>query len=508
MKIKRHAILLMIALCTLQSFAQQSNKTEFIPIERGRLIVLADMGNEPDEEQQIMHLLMCSSEMDIEGLVAVTGKFLNPNSNNPAKQKLYPELFFHLIEGYEKVFANLLLHAPSYPHPDSIRKVIAIGQRGYGIEDIGAGKSSPGSELIIRQALKPDARPLYIVVNAGSNTLAQALYDYDQTHTDEEMARFIKKLRVYENGAQDNAGAWICHQYPDIEWIRSNYQTYCYGGPGVDGGFDNKGNSNELGPHCWQPYAYTGIGQHQWLLENIIGNHGPFGKYYPIRQFNGGGISFMEGGGTIPWLCLVDGGLSDIHHPEWGGWSGRFSREKSDTIWSKHQSVKKDEDQFIPFRMYTEVSDTWADEALGVSYSNQFAPVFRWREAFYNDFKCRMDWCKGNYANVNHHPIAVFENDSTHAYMHIIAKAGTRITLDAHRSFDPDNDPLTFHWFHYPEAGNNRERVPVENNNSPVAEFFVPEAPQGAQFHIILELSDTNPIGRLFAYRRVIIEVK
>ena len=55
--------------------------------EKQRVIVLADMGNEPDEEQQIVHLLMYSNEFDLEGLIAVTGKFLNPNSDNPLKKK-------------------------------------------------------------------------------------------------------------------------------------------------------------------------------------------------------------------------------------------------------------------------------------------------------------------------------------------------------------------------------------------------------------------------------------
>ena len=41
-----------------------------------RLIILADMGNEPDEEQQMVHMLMYSNEFDIEGLIAVTGKYL------------------------------------------------------------------------------------------------------------------------------------------------------------------------------------------------------------------------------------------------------------------------------------------------------------------------------------------------------------------------------------------------------------------------------------------------
>ena len=38
--------------------------------QRSRLIILADMGNEPDEMQQIAHLLVCSNEFELEGLLA------------------------------------------------------------------------------------------------------------------------------------------------------------------------------------------------------------------------------------------------------------------------------------------------------------------------------------------------------------------------------------------------------------------------------------------------------
>ena len=298
---------------------------------RQRLLILADMGNEPDEEQQMMHMLMYSNEFDLEGLIAVTGKYLNPESTNPYKKILHPELFLQLIDGYSKVFENLKKHAKNYPDPDYLRKIVKTGQSGYGINDVGEGKSSPGSDLIIKAVVKDDPRPLYIVVNAGSNTLAQALHDFRLNHSAEEIKAFISKLRVFENGAQDNAGAWICANYPKIHWIRSNYQTYCFGGPSNDGVADVKGDRNNLGPHTWGDYAYSPIGQHQWALEHIIGNHGPFGKYFPLRQFEDGFITFLEGGGTIPWLGLVNKGLYDTEHPGWGGWSGRFTKEKEKT---------------------------------------------------------------------------------------------------------------------------------------------------------------------------------
>ena len=47
--------------------------------DRARLIIFADMGWDPDEEQQMIHMLMCSNEFELEGLIAVTGRFLRKN---------------------------------------------------------------------------------------------------------------------------------------------------------------------------------------------------------------------------------------------------------------------------------------------------------------------------------------------------------------------------------------------------------------------------------------------
>ncbi len=498
--------LIFILLFAIFSISAQISQLE--PEIKNRMVILADMGNEPDEEQQIVHMLMYANEFDIMGLVAVTGKFLNPQSNNPEKQRLYPELFIKIIDGYSKVYPNLLKHANEWPTAEYLRTTVVNGQRGYGSSDVGIGKSSDGSELIVKQLTNNDKRPLYVIVNAGSNTLAQALFDIRASNP-QLLNEAIAKLRVFENGAQDDAGAWICKTFPNVHWIRSNYQTYCYGGPSVDGGVDNKGKGNELGPYTWKPYAYNGTGQHQWLLENIIGNHGPFGKYYPIRQFPNGGISFMEGGGTIPFLGLVNKGLYDINHPWWGGWSGRYSRDKKENVWSKHQSVNIDEKKNAPFLLYTEEPDSWIDPEDGTVYENNlFAPVWRWRRAFQNDFMCRMDWCNKPFDAANHNPVAVIGNDTTNAILTMKTKAGKTILLDATASKDPDKDKLIFNWFYYQEAGTYNGKVDIDSENSAKVSIKIPEDATGKEIHIVLELKDDNKIGSMYDYRRIVLNVE
>lgn len=124
--------------------------------ERARLIVLADMGNEPDEEQQMLHLLMFANEFDVEGLIAVTGKYLRPEDKNPYRQKLHPELFTRLIDGYAKVYPNLTLHAAGWPMPEYLHSIVASGQPGYGIAATAEGKANAGSKLIIDAVTKAD----------------------------------------------------------------------------------------------------------------------------------------------------------------------------------------------------------------------------------------------------------------------------------------------------------------------------------------------------------------
>ena len=466
--------------------------------ERARLIVLADMGNEPDEEQQMLHLLMCANEFDVEGLIAVTGKYLRPEDKNPYRQKLHPELFTRLIEGYAKVYPNLKLHAAGWPTPEYLHGIVASGQPGYGIAATGEGKASAGSKLIIDAVTKADARPVHIVVNAGANTLAQALRDYRATHSEAELKAFVAKLRVFENGAQDNSGAWICHEFPDILWVRSNYQTYCFGGPSND----------NLGPHNWKPHPYGPDGQDEWAAENVRTNHGALGELYPVRRM-GNRMHFLEGGGTIPWMGLVCHGLTDSAEPSWGGWSGRFSAERLTNVWSRHSDIKADEQSCVPFSVYTEAKDRWTDPEDGKVYDDSNAPIWRWRTAMWNDFKARMDWCVQPYAKANHAPQAVLNGDRSDAILKLAAKPGDVIEFTAAGSTDPDQNAIRCSWGFYPEAGRRPygKELSVKEATAEKITVIIPPDASGKELHLILEVWDRSEIVPLVAYRRAVINV-
>lgn len=469
-----------------------------------RLVILADMGNEPDEMQQMVHMMMYANEFDLEGLIAVTGKYLNPQSKNPYKTIVHPELFHEIIDGYEETIENLQKHATGWPSPDYLRTLVASGQKGYGVGDIGLGKHTEGSQLIEKCLEKDDDRPLYVVVNAGSNTLAQALIDYEAKHSKLDFDKAIAKLRVFENGAQDDAGAWINKKYPNILWVRSNYQTYSYGGPIK---YDGK-RQKHFGPHTWKPYDYSFVGQHQWLLEHIKANNGIMGKIYPNRQMEKGYIFFLEGGGTIPWMGLIHQGLSNPDYPNWGGWSGRFSDHKIKNVWSRHKDIVKEEQVSKGFSVYTEAVDKWYDKANDTLYHNAMTPVWRWRQDYFNDFKCRMDWCLADYKNANHNPIAAINNDNSEKIYFIKAKAGKRLPLNAKGSSDPDGDTLTYEWWIYSEAGTYKEKIQINSADTEQTFISIPKEAKGKTIHVILTVRDTNSIASLCDYRRVVVEVK
>lgn len=334
--------------------------------ERARLIVMADMGNEPDEEQQMAHLLMYANRVDLEGLIACSGKYLHADRTD-GRVLVHPELFHKLVDGYAQVVDNLNKHETGWPTANYLRSIIKAGTADYGIETVKPGRSNEASKLIEAAVLKEDPRKLYIVGNAGTNTLAQALVDMDATRSQEEMDRICSRIIVFENGAQDNSGAWIARHYPHIAWHRSNHQTYAYGGPG---------NRDTIqGPYTWEPYDRSATGQHEWANEHIMTDHGPLGKRFPPRLM--GRLHFIEGGGTIPWTGLVNHGLADPEHLCWGGWSGRFSSTRHKNIYSRHKDVRLDEEKYGDFFMFEADSEkeTWTDPVHGDTFSNHYVPV-------------------------------------------------------------------------------------------------------------------------------------
>jgi hypothetical protein len=361
---------------------------------------------------------------------------------------------------------------------------------------VGDGKSTSGSKLIIAALEKPDPRPVYFCVNAGANALAQAIWDYRKAHTPAQVSAFIKKIRIYDDSGQDNAAAWISHNFPDILIARSE-QVFGFMGQG--------------GPYVWQPYPETDAGQALWAKEHIQFDHGILGALYPDRlSLRSLTLRFLEGGGTSTWIGLVNHGLYDPEQITWGGWGGRFEGKKEQVpagIALVHQ-LGATEEPYKPFAMYRDAVDKWTDPETGKVYNDRWTAIQRWRRAFQNDFQARMDWCVKGFKEANHNPVAAFGKDLSATIVRLKSSPGEEIRLDASASKDPDNDALSFRWYVYPEAGTYNGAPEIKRADQKVADLVIPKDAGGKQIHVILEVQDKNSIVSLFAYRRVVIDVK
>ena len=458
-----------------------------------RVVVLSDMGNEPDDQMSFVRLLLYSNELDLEALIATTSTW--------QKNKVQPETMKKIVAAYGEVRANLLKHAPGWPEAAALDAIVSAGQTSYGMAAVGADKMSPGAEAILRAADKDDARPLWITIWGGANTLAQALQHARATRTAAEVDKLVAKLRVYSISDQDDAGPWIRREFPNLHYIA-------------------KPSSPDSGEYLYA--TWTGIsgdvyyrnGQgadgttvtNEWLEANIRGK-GPLGKFYP--QF-----AFIMEGDTPSFLGLTNNGLNSYRNPSWGGWGGRY-------IWRQpygetHALWTQGGDMFR--RVTSQDSVTGVD---GRTYISDQATIWRWRTAFQHDFAARMDWTIKPFAQANHNPLVTVNGNAGTAPLTIEAEVGKPLTLDASASKDPDGNKLSYRWFHYEEAGNvpgvNLAAVSIAQGDTAKAAVTVTAAcrpvwrplnrpcPNGVA-HIILAVTD-NGSPALTSYRRVILNV-
>jgi len=457
-----------------------------------RVVILSDIGNEPDDQMSFVRLLLYSNEFDLEAMIASTSTW--------QRKATHPETMRQIIETYGQVRPNLLLHAKGWPEAADLASRVFIGQAAYGLAATGSGQTSDGARAIISAADRDDPRPLWISIWGGANTLAQALIEIRATRTPEQVAKLVAKLRVYSISDQDDAGPWIRREFPDLFYIVSpstptSGEYYSATWTGISGDFYYR---NDLG-------ADSSVVTNEWLETNIR-SKGPLGKHYPKFMF------IMEGD-TPSFLSLIDNGLNAYRRPDWGGWGGRYVHRQP--YGETHPIWTQGGDEFA--RATSQDSVTGVDGAVHVS---DHATIWRWRDAFQNDFAARMTWTVADFTHANHNPVAVVNGKQGTAPIEIDVVAGQSITLDASQSSDPDGQPLHFSWFHYAEAGiadgnlaaltltgAEEPRVSI-HVDSPCRAPWLPLIPckGNGTAHVILAVTDEGT-PRLTSYRRIILHV-
>ena len=132
--------------------------------QKYRVIILTDIGADPDDTQSMVRLFLYSNEIDIKGLIATTSVW--------QKTIVHPELIKNIIQAYGKVQFNLNKHEAGFPDAEALLSILKHGVAKYGMRGVGDGKDSEGSDWIIKVLEEDDDRPLWVSVWGGVNTLA------------------------------------------------------------------------------------------------------------------------------------------------------------------------------------------------------------------------------------------------------------------------------------------------------------------------------------------------
>src|SRR5262249_35614083 len=140
--------------------------------EKPRLLVLTDMGADPDDQQSMVRLLLYANEFDIEGLIATSAG----TTGKREQHVTHPEVVRELVAAYGQVRPNLVKHAAGYPSAEELLGKIKVGSSERGREAIGEGRDTEASKWIIDIVDKRDPRPLCISIWGGQTDLAQALW--------------------------------------------------------------------------------------------------------------------------------------------------------------------------------------------------------------------------------------------------------------------------------------------------------------------------------------------
>jgi hypothetical protein len=436
---------------------------------RARLIVLTDIGNEPDDAESMVRLLLHANDIEIEGLLATTSRHLPKGVRR--------DLIEARVTAYGQALSNLRQHDPRYPDVEHLGRLVRSGSPVYGMSGVGDGKDTEASRLIIEAADRPDARPLWIAVWGGAADLAQALWTVRATRSPADLERFVARLRVYSISDQDDAGPWARAYFPKLFWVTSVH------------GFTRYQLGTWTGISSNQPGADPEPVSKEWLSAHVHGK-GPLGALYPLPAY------IMEGD-TPSFLNLVPNGLSSTERPDWGGWGGRYERIAPTLgLWASTVDAVRGQD--------------------GTLYSTPQATIWRWRRAFQNDFAARVTWSvTPDSASANHPPRVRLNGRDGIAPVEIDGCPGAPIPLSAEGSDDPDGHRLSYRWFWYREASglhapdvrlseDNGVRTAVTIADTARTDQFTP--PESYRIHVVVEASDDGSPG-LIRYRRAIITV-
>jgi len=431
-----------------------------------RLVVLTDIENsEPDDQQSLTRLLVHADLYEIEGIVISTSWGLKDMNDHLDSI----DLAIGVIDAYGKDLPNLLKRSNQtrfaqdderqeigyWPSAQYLKDRTMFGSMYRGTASLGKENNSKGSNLIIKLADEDDNRPIWVCFWGGGNTLAQSVWQVQNTRSESELKAFLHKVRAYAIADQDRSNK-TSFETSSHAWMRRNF-------------------SDDL-LFIWEDsawwYQVSAAKRGLWPeYEAHIQHHGYLGKQYPKYRY---GVE----GDTPSFLHITPNGLNNPDEPIQAGWGG-YSE------WGLGEDKNG----------YSYVNRTGDAHSICKKYAEHFY------RATFNNFAARMDWAEEG--NGNRNPVVVIDGDDSLDILSLKPKQGATVRLDASRSTDPDGDALSYRWWVQPEAGSYKGAIEVKKNSSSKATIAIPNDSSGKTFHMICEVTDDG-LPALTAYRRII----
>lgn len=450
-----------------------------------RIIVTSD--GEIDDECSMVRFLLYANEWDIEGIITSSSQYHWHGHNWAGDDWLDPYL-----DAYEKVYPNLSKHSKEYPTPEYLKSIAFLGN----VETEGEMDSiTLGSQHIVKVLLdESDDQPIWLQAWGGTNTIARALKTIEEDHP-EKMKYVANKLRFFFIWEQDSTyQAYIrphWGKYNILTIISDQFEAIAY-------------RWKDCQPEEMQQY-YVG----SWMKQNILENHGALCTLYKAHKKGDKGFEdgdFRSEGDSPAFMHQINVGLRNLDSPGWGGWGGRYTLVRENT-WL--DPVPIDGYEYPEGRWYSHSAWGRNSSKKGATVFNNeqhkeyFKPMWRWSDAFQNDFAVRADWCVNPYKEANHEPIVKLKHK-----LNLSAKPGSKIQLSAKGTSDPDDDEISYLWWQYHEADTYKGSIQIEDSQNQKASLIIPDdVNSGETVHIICEVTD-NGTPKLTRYQRVIISIK